>query len=377
MRRWIVLPRTDGVFSRQAHADLPHGTFEREIGREGFAGPATHVYHSHPPTGWVGWEGPLRPRAFDCDRLDALAVARSPAARQRSPAEYRFWRCAARVDHLVRNADGDDLLFVHAGAGDLFCDFGHLPFGDGDLVVLPRGTMWRIEPREPVAALLVEATGEGYALPERGLAGEHAIFDPAVLDVPALDDAFRNQQADEGEVWRVVIKRRGQLSTITYPYNPLDALGWKGTLVPVRLNWRDIRPLMSHRYHLPPSAHTQFVAERFVVSAFVPRPMESYPGALKVPFFHSNDDHDEVIFYHRGSFFSRYNIRAGMITLHPAGAPHGPHPKALQAGRQRHRDATDEVAVMIDACDALDVSAEASAVEWPGYVESWRQAAAG
>ena len=151
-------------------------------------------------------------------------------------------------------------------------------------------------------------------------------------------------------------------------------MGWKGTLLPVLINWRALRPLMSHRYHLPPSAHTLFVTDRFMVSTFVPRPMESDPGALKVPFFHSNDDYDEIIFYHRGEFFSRDNIHPGMVTLHPAGAVHGPHPKALRAGSARQRDDTDEVAVMVDARDALDVSAAAREVEWEGYVDSWREA---
>ena len=173
----------------------------------------------------------------------------------------------------------------------------------------------------------------------------------------------------------MLVKRDGALSRITYPFNPLDAVGWHGTLAPVRLNWRDIRPLMSHRYHLPPSAHTTFVGPRFVVCTFVPRPLESDPGALKVPFFHSNDDFDEVIFYHRGTFFSRDNIHPGMMTYHPGGFTHGPHPKALKAGLAGAKKDTDDVAVMLDARDPLSVDAAAAAVEWTGYVDSWREAA--
>ena len=125
----------------------------------------------------------------------------------------------------------------------------------------------------------------------------------------------------------------------------------------MRINWRDIRPVMSHRYHVPPSVHSTFVADRFVVCTFVPRPIESDPGALKVPFFHSNDDFDEVIFYHQGEFFSRDNIHPGMMTLHPCGFTHGPHPKAFAAGAKAAKTMTDEVAVMIDARDPLDMSA--------------------
>jgi homogentisate 1,2-dioxygenase len=372
---WISLPRSEGAASRQAHADLPCGTYEREIGREGFFGPVTQMHHRHPPTGWVGFEGPLRPRAFDGARIDGTSKGPWDAAPLLSNAsvKMRMWKGKGAMDHLARNADGDELLFVHDGHGDLYCDYGHLAVTEGDYVLLPRGTMWRLDTDAPFAILMIEATGGGYRLPDRGLVGYNAVFDPAALDTPAIDEAFRSQQTEEA--WVVLVKREGALSRITYPFNPLDAVGWHGTLAPVRLNWRDIRPLMSHRYHLPPSAHTTFTAPRFVVCTFVPRPLESDPGALKVPFFHSNDDFDEVIFYHRGSFFSRDNIHPGMISFHPGGFTHGPHPKALKAGLAGAKKETDEVAVMLDARDALAVEPAAAAVEWTGYVDSWREAA--
>ncbi len=372
MRQWINLPRIEGQASRQAHADLPDGTFERELGKEGFFGPATHMYHRHPPTAWIDWDGPLRPRAFDLTRIDAPQPSPWDALTVLCNAgiRIRFWRAPAAMDHLVRNADGDELLFVHEGAGHLFCDYGHLAIAKGDYVVLPRSTMWRIECSEPVTVLLVEATNGSYRLPDRGLVGKHAIFDPAILDVPAIDDDFRRQQGETET--RVRIKRRGEISTVTYPFNPLDAVGWQGDLAPLRLNVRDIRPLMSHRYHLPPSAHTTFVAGRFVVCTFVPRPFETDPGAIKVPFFHNNDDYDEVIFYHAGNFFSRDNIGAGSLTFHPCGFTHGPHPKALAGMLKPKKEATDEYAVMIDSRDALDLGDLPEGVENRDYVHSWR-----
>jgi homogentisate 1,2-dioxygenase len=130
--------------------------------------------------------------------------------------------------------------------------------------------------------------------------------------------------------------------------------------------------LLSDRYHLPPSAHTTFVANRFVVCTFAPRPFETDPGALKVPFFHNNDDYDEVIFYHRGEFFSRDNIHPGMITWHPVGFTHGPHPKALRNAFEQKSRGTDEVAVMIDTRDGLETDERAAAIEWDGYAASWR-----
>ena len=372
MKRYISYSRVEGQASRQAHCDLPPGTFEREMSKEGFFGPAAFFHHRHPPTGWTGFEGPLRPRAFDLTKLEAVAASPWSAGDVLSNAHcrLRLWRTAGRMDHLARNADGDELLFVHAGRGEFYCDFGRLSFEAGDYIVLPRGTMWRLECTEPAMILMIEATNASYMLPDKGLVGNHAIFDAAMLDTPRIDEAFLAQQDERP--WRVAIKRRNEISTATYPFNPLDAVGWHGELSVCRINVRDIRPLMSHRYHLPPSAHTTFLAGRFVVCTFAPRPFESDPGALKVPFFHNNDDYEEVIFYHAGDFFSRDNIHPGMLTFHPAGFTHGPHPKALTRMFEQTKPATDEYAVMIDTRDALDVGDAAVAVEWAGYVDSWK-----
>jgi homogentisate 1,2-dioxygenase len=371
-RKPIALPRIEGQASRQAHVDLPQGTCERELGREGFYGPATQMYHRHPPTDWCSVDGPLRPRALDTTRLghnsaspwDAFMLLHNDCTR------IRYWRCGDSMQRLARNADGDELLFIHAGAAELFCDYGHLSLREGDYLLLPRGTMWRLEITKAIQVLLIEASGGSYGLPEKGMVGGHAVFDPAMLDTPRMDEPFLAQQ-DENP-WMVEVKKHALVTRVEYPFNPLDAVGWHGTLVPVRINWRDIRPLMSARYHVPPSAHTTFQAERFVVCTFVPRPIETDPGALKVPFYHNNDDYDEVLFYHRGEFFSRDNIHPGMLTLHPAGITHGPHPKAFAAGSKAARKETDEVAVMIDTRDPLELAELPPGVEWPGYVDSWR-----
>lgn len=369
---WISVPRIEGLASRQAHTDLPADTYERELGKEGFYGPSTQMYHRYPPTSWKTVEGQLRPHAFDTKNLAYTGNYPwdAPLLFSNTNTQIRFMSLENDMDRLVRNADGDELIFVHAGAGEIFCDYGHLSLSEGDYILLPRGTMWRMSVKERVSALLVEATNDSYRLPEKGLIGNQAIFDPAILDVPRIDNAFLTQQ-NESE-WQVVVKKRNCLSTITYPYNPLDAVGWHGTLMPVRLNWRDIRPLMSHRYHVPPSVHTTFTTQHFVVCTFVPRPFETDPNALNVPFFHSNDDYDELIFYHAGQFFSRDHIYPGMMTLHPSGIPHGPHPKALQNAESKRGTMTDEVAVMIDTRNALDIAKQAEDIEWTGYVDSWK-----
>src|ERR1041385_7714154 len=160
MTRWISLPRSEGRASRQAHADLPAGTYEREISKEGFFGPAAHLYHAHPPTGWSEIEGPMRPHAFDTVQLDRRTGSPWEASLllHNAHCRYRIWKPAGAMDHLARNADGDELIFVHQGSGALFCDFGHLDWEAGDYLLLPRGTQWRIAPSADTVMLLIEAT---------------------------------------------------------------------------------------------------------------------------------------------------------------------------------------------------------------------------
>ncbi len=372
MSRWVYPPRTEGLSSRQAHTDIPDNCYERELGQDGFNGPATHMYHRHSPCDWTSAEGPLSHHAFNTLQLDEYYDTPWDAAEllENDTIRVRFWRCKTAMQHLARNADGDELIFIHAGTAAFFCDYGHMDITEGDLILIPRGTQWRIEPSQEILALLIESTRDHFRLPDKGLVGQHAIFDPAVLDVPAINETFRAQQNEEPT--QVQIKHNNQLSTLQYPFNPLDAVGWHGNLMPVRLNWRDIRPLMSHRYHVPPSAHTLFLCNSFMISAFVPRPLESDPGALRVPFYHNNDDYDEVIFYHKGNFFSRDNIDAGMMTYHPAGLPHGPHPKAYQAGKKFERRETDEVAIMLDINRPLTVTDTARSIEIENYMDAWK-----
>lgn len=376
MKKWIPFQKTEGMTSHQAHTHMPEGTFEREMGKEGFFGPATHLYHTHAPTGWSSFEGPLQPHAFDFGKAeqDGSSPWKQKIMLENASCKIGMWATDKKMDHLVRNGDGDWLLFIHSGSGSLYCDFGRLTYRDGDYILLPRSTMWRLEPEEKTEILMIEAVNDSFMLPDKGMLGHHAIFDPAVLETPTMDDTFQAQQTKRGETekWQVVVKRRDAFSTITYPFNPLDAVGWKGDLLPVKLNWRDIRPLLSHSYHLPPSAHTTFVSRRFVICTFVPRPMESAPEALKLPFYHNNDDFDEFLFYHRGEFMSRDNIHPGMTTLHPCGFTHGPHPKAFAKAEANAGKMTNEVAVMVDTRDALNVTDEARKIEWAGYPDSWK-----
>ena len=376
MKQAITFPKTEGIFNKQAHCDIPAGLYEHEHGREGFFGPASHTLHTHMLTNWSHWEGPLRVHCLDLNKLPVNDVCPLSARLVMSNAQtqVRWWNApAGAMQHLVRNGDGDDLLFVHSGSGDLYCDYGHMTFREGDYLLMPRATAWRIESREPVQMLMIEATDDLFQLPDRGIVGRHALFDMGVLETPKIDDAFKAQYSERET--QVRLRRRGSVSVATYPFNPLDCVGWHGDCVPVKLNWRDIRELVSDRYHLPPTAHATFLSKAVVVCTFAPRPLESDPGALKVPFFHSNVEYDEFLFYHRGNFFSRDNISPGMCTLHPVGFPHGPHPKAFklaEANNQGEKRSTDEVAVMIDTRFAVDLAPMPEGVENLDYINSWK-----
>jgi homogentisate 1,2-dioxygenase len=357
-----------GTFAAQAHVGIPEGTYEEEHGRNGFFGRVSHLYHAHPPTGWTRIEGPLRPHAIRCQDLkpgnmndprgDAMAFLYN------DDVTLKISRPSAPMPFSFRNADEDEVYFIHRGAGKIETDFGPLKYEPGDYIVIPRGTTYRLSPESADNFyLLVESRSE-ITLPDKGMLGRNALFDAGVIETPTPNPTL----ATEGE-WELRIKRLGQYTSVFYPFDPIDIVGWKGDLTVWKFNVRDFRPVMSHRYHVPPSAHTTFLGRNFVVCTFAPRPLESDPEALRVPFYHRNIDFDEVLFYHAGDFFSRDGIEPGMVTFHPQGIHHGPHPKAIKASAGKTE--TQEYAVMIDAKNPLKLTPEAEAVEWADYWASW------
>jgi homogentisate 1,2-dioxygenase len=359
-----------GRVSRQAHTRLPAGTVEEEHGREGFSGPASHLYRLHPPTGWVSVEGPLLPVALDARRLTGTVDRPAVPLLVNNDVRVGWWvRPAIEADWFLRDADGDLLYLVHDGEGRLETEYGPLEYRPGDFLLVPRGTTHRFVPGRPTSLLTVEALEGALDLPDRGLLGRHALFDPAVVEVP------EPEPRDEAGEFEVRVLRHGALTSVVYPFHPFDVVGWKGDLAPLRLHVDDFRPVTSARYHLPPSAHTTFVGRGFAVATFAPRPFEEDPEVLRVPFFHRNTDYDEVIFYHRGDFFSRAGIEPGMLTFHPAGIHHGPQPQAVERAAARPPGGhADEVAVNVDARQPLALTHEAEQLRVDGYERSWRGA---
>jgi len=374
-----LFPLRKGLHTRQAHVDLPAGTFEEEHARNGFFGRTTHLYRLHPVTDWTRIEGPLRPHSYDLNGLKpsqdeairasmfgSQEAAFAPICILHNADVALHWVAPSAMDFFYRNADGDDVYYIHAGGGKLETTFGVIHYATGDYLVIPRGTTYRFLPSGgDQRYLLIEGFSE-VTIPDRNQLGPNAIFDPAMVDTPELEP----YEEGKGREWAVHIKRENQITKVFYPFNPLDVVGWKGDLTVWRINVKDIRPVLSARYHLPPSAHSTFIANNFVICSFLPRPFEEEEGAMRVPFFHSNIDYDEVLFYSAGHFFSRDGIGAGMVTWHPQGIHHGPHPKAIPLSRTKER--TDEVAVMVDAFQPLKATPAAELVENVNYWASWK-----
>ena len=356
-----------GTTSRQAHADLPPGTVEEEHGRDGFSGPASHLYRLHAPTGWTDVDGPLRPHALD---PSSLADDEAPIPLlANDDVRISIWRPSGEA--FWRFGDGDALCFVHRGNGVLGTEYGPLRYRAGDYCLIPRTTTHRFDGDlrdggAPTELIVIESLEGRIELPDRGLLGRHAMFDPAILEVP------EPEAHDESGEFEIRLLRRGATTRITYPFHPFDVVGWKGDLAPWRFNVDDFRPVVSPRYHLPPSVHTTVVGPRFVVATFAPRPLETDPDALRLPFFHRNVDYDEVIFYHRGEFMSRAGITEGMLTFHPSGIHHGPQPKAVERSNERGPGGfADEIAINIDARRPLHLTDEGEKSSVEGYVRSW------
>lgn len=361
---------SQGQHTKQAHKGIPEGRFEEEQGLLGFFGRVSHLIKGKPSTRWSNIEGPLKPHMYDPMKLKPLEKTVKMLFNDQveiglldvSPGGLR-----SQVSY--RNADGDILYFCHSGDGEMISEYGSLKYNKGMYIVVPKSLGHTFLPKADSKFFVVENKTSHYNEPDRGMAGKNAVYDAEAMTKPNLDDAHKTLEALDYEICKIVVKRLGEETTFTYEESVYDVLGWKGDLYPYTLHVDDIMPLMSHRSHLPPSAHTTFVARDFVVCTFLPRPLESDSDALKVPFYHQNIDYDEVLFYHDGDFFSRDNLHAGMMSLHPAGFPHGPHPKAVNSiGGKTH---TNEYAVMVDVRMPLKQSDELSKTELSEYWKSW------
>lgn len=356
--------KSSGLHTKQAHVRIPEGHYEEEHGRNGFFGRVSHLYHERPPVGWTNIEGDLKPRCQppmfnNTHKNEFIRILFN------QDVEISIGHYFESFKNFYRNADFDELYFIHDGTGVIETVYGHIEYVKGDYIVIPRGTTYKLYLKTETKIFKVESRSE-FEQPDRGMLGPNALYDQTAIFVPT---AAHGTEQDKSE-YKLEIKRLGKITTVTYPYNPLCVTGWKGSCYPFKLSIYDFCPVTSHRYHMPPSAHTTFVCKNFVICSFVERPLEDTAhGVLKVPFYHSNIDFDEVLFYHQGDFFSRDNIDAGALTFHPQGIHHGPHPKAFAKANDKTH--TDEFAVMVDTKNPLQMTEWFSNNENKDYWKSW------
>lgn len=356
--------KSSGVYTKQAHVKIPEGKFEEEHGRKGFFGRVSHLYHENKPTDWINIEGDLKPRNLPPVFSDKNLQNKFVKILFNKDLDVYLGTLTKTPETFFRNADSDEMFFAHEGEGKIETIYGHIPYKKGDYIIIPRGTTYKTYVSQPTKFLKVESRSE-FEQPSRGILGPNALYDQTAIFIP---EAAKGSESAKD--YPISIRHRGKNTKVTYPFNPLDSIGWKGSLYPWKLSIYDYCPINSHRYHIPPSGHTTFVCQNFVICSFVARPLEyTSEGVLKVPFFHSNIDYDEILFYHQGNFFSRDNIDAGAITYHPQGINHGPHPKAFLKANEN--EFTDEYAVMIDTRYPLDMTEEFSRLENKEYWKSW------
>ncbi len=363
---------SQGKNTTQGHKGIPDGHFEEEQGRGGFYGAVSHLIKPKPSTRWSMIEGTLKPRLYD------LVELKKPAnqwQRMFFNSDVGLYMTSVAPQPTkqpltgFRNADGDTLYFCHKGEGQILTEFGLLYFNPGQYILIPKCCTHTVVANSDCEFLVIESKVSGYREPDRGMVGKNAFYDPAAFGKPNLEEMHAFIKSQNLNIDLVQVKRQSQMTRFQYDECIYDTVSWKGDLFPLTLHTKDMMPMVSARVHLPPSAHTTFVAHGFVVCTFLPRPLETDNDALKVPFYHQNIDYDEVLFYHAGNFFSRDNLHSGMLSMHPAGFPHGPHPKAVKnIGTKTH---TDEIAVMIDTRQNLEIDPLLESVELKDYWKSW------
>jgi homogentisate 1,2-dioxygenase len=360
-------------------------TFEHCMTRAGFESIYTIAWHREPPhwvaseedlgphPGWaeLGWKGPLRRCHFHSAEVPVGGTAFLGRRLLFGNSDMGVW--LGRPDQteptLVANADGDELTFVHEGSGRIECPLGILPFGRGDYVYVPQGLPHRWVLDGPAHLLLMEARSalrvpKQYRAPEGQLSmyapyTHHDFIEPAwpqggpeTLDPPC----------------RLVVQSGGRLTAFELAHNPFDVVGWDGQM------WPFVFPILAFQpktgmVHLPPTIHTTFAGNGYVVCSFVPRVVDFGDGAIPCPYPHSSPDCDEILFYVDGNFTSRKGVGPGSISLHPRGLPHGPHPGTYEASIGTTR--TDELAVMIDTFKPLLPTEHAAAIEDRDYNTGW------
>jgi len=380
---------TLGTIPHKRHTQYrkPDGTLysEQLFSTEGFSSDSSLLYHCHPPTKIIKTEAQysvapkiaeekmLRHRSFEGFKVKPTAdylESRKPilvnndchislAAPQQSMSDYFF-----------KNADADELLFVHEGSGKLLTQYGELQFAYGDYLIIPRGSIYQLQFDNDNNRLFIVESFSPITFPKRYLSKYGQLMENSPYCERDIRAPEHLVTIDETGDFIIKTKKRGMMYHIHYGHHPFDVIGWDGCCYPFAFSIHDFEPITG-RVHQPPPTHQTFDAHNFVVCSFVPRLYDYHPQSIPAPYNHSNIDSDELLYYVDGDFMSRKNVTRGMLTLHPGGIPHGPHPGAVE--KSIGAKETKELAVMVDTFHPLQLTVDALDIENEGYVMSWAE----
>ena len=375
-----TIPQKRHTAMRKADGTL---YYEQLFGTVGFDGMSSLMYHLHRPTmvkdvlpsidltPEVAIEKNMKAMrliGFDVPAQDDFLESRTPllinsdvylgvAAPRKSLTEYYY-----------KNADADELLFVHRGTGVLRTFLGNIDFTPGDYLIIPRGMIYQITFNTQDNKLLYLESFSPIYTPKRyrnyfGQLLEHSPFCERDIRRPENLETH-----DEKGDFLVKVKKQGTLHQLVYASHPFDVIGWDGYNYPYAFSIHNFEPITG-RVHQPPPVHQTFETNAFVVCSFCPRLYDYHPLSIPAPYNHSNIDSDEVLYYVDGDFMSRNDISQGQLTLHPAGVPHGPHPGAYE--RSIGKTETQELAVMVDTFKPLKITKAALQIDDGIYWKSW------
>jgi homogentisate 1,2-dioxygenase len=358
---------------------------EQLFSTEGFSNDYSLLYHCYPPTQIIKTDEPINV---------APVVAEEKMLKHRSlegfnikpESDYLQSRKAVLINndcHIVlaaptnslteyfyKNADADEMIFIHEGSGKLLTQYGELEFGYGDYLIIPRGTIYQIHFNNDKNRLFIVESFSPFRYPKRYISNNGQLLEHSPFCERDIRTPKNLTTIDEKGDFLIKTKKKAVLYGLHYGTHPFDVVGWDGYCYPYALSIHDFEPITG-RVHQPPPVHQTFDAHNFVVCSFCPRLYDYHPNAIPAPYNHSNIDSDEVLYYVDGDFMSRKSVTRGMITLHPAGIPHGPHPGAVE--KSIGKKETQELAVMVDTFHPLMLTVDAVNIENKDYTMSWAE----
>lgn len=375
------IPSKRHIQFRQADGSLYQ---EQLFGTIGFDGMSSLLYHIHPPTvvNEILEEKNIAPeiaieknmvmrslQGFNVPPTDDFLESRVPVLVNSDVYIELSAPKKSMTDYFYKNADADEVIFIHRGSGTLKTQLGNIDFAYGDYLVIPRGMIYQLHFESEDNRLFIVQSFHPVYTPKRyrnwfGQLLEHSPFCERDIRPPHV-----LEPVDEKGNFLIKIKKEDVLYNYVYAYHPFDVVGWDGYNYPYVFSIHEFEPITG-RVHQPPPVHQTFETNAFVICSFVPRMYDYHPLSIPAPYNHSNIDSDEVLYYVDGDFMSRNHVDKGQITLHPAGIPHGPHPGAYE--RSVGQKETQELAVMVDTFKPLKLTKQAMNLELRDYKTSWK-----